>query len=244
MAKLNPMSPAEQRTASPDAAPDRRARLRDWTRGEIKAAALRQLEADGVEGLSLNAIAKELGMTGPALYRYVSSRDELVAELVVEAWEGLSDALVDAAEENSQASAAKRLGAIGLAYRTWALAQPHRYRLAVQTQLGSGEVAPERVIPASERGMAVILEAIEGLPKASKPKAKVSATLRAELETWTKRVGGAELPPAILLRGVIFWSRLHGLVSLELDHHLASMQLEPELLYRAELAELGAESEG
>jgi hypothetical protein len=118
---------------------------------------------------------------------------------------------------------------------------PHRYRLAVQTQLGSGEVAPERVIPASERGMSVILDAIDGLPKGSKPNARLAAALRTELESWTKRVGGAELPPAILWRGVAFWSRLHGLVSLELDHHLASMQLDPELLYRAELAELGAE---
>jgi AcrR family transcriptional regulator len=189
----------------------------------------------------MNAIAKELGMTGPALYRYVASRDELLADLVVDAWEDLSDALVDAAEESSGASAAERLGAIGLAYRTWALAQPHRYRLAVQTQLGSGEVAPERVIPASERGMSVILDAIEGLPKARKPNAKLAPTLRTELDAWTKRVGGAELLPAILLRGVTFWSRLHGLVSLELDHHLASMQLDPELLYQAELAELGAD---
>jgi hypothetical protein len=35
------------------------------------------------------------------------------------------------------------------------------------------------------------------------------------------------------MRGVIFWSRLHGLISLELDRHLVSMQLDPELLYRA-----------
>jgi Tetracyclin repressor-like, C-terminal domain len=55
-------------------------------------------------------------------------------------------------------------------------------------------------------------------------------------------VGGQQLPPAILLRGVVFWSRLHGLISLELDRHLASMQLDPELDYRAELAELGAQT--
>ena len=35
---------------------------------------------------------------------------------------------------------------------------------------------------------------------------------------------------------------MHGLISLELDRHLASMQLDPELLYRAELAELGGET--
>jgi AcrR family transcriptional regulator len=181
-------------------------------------------------------------MTGPALYRYVTSRDDLLADLVVDAWEDLADAVEHAAEENAGASAARRLGAIGLAYRAWGTAQPHRYRLAVQTRLGSGELVPERVIPAAQRAMTVILDAIEGLTAARKPKRELPAELRAELDAWTQRVGAQELPPAILLRGVIFWSRLHGLLSLELDRHLASMQLDPELLFRAELAELGAET--
>jgi AcrR family transcriptional regulator len=220
---------------------DRRARLRAWTRDEIKAAALRQLAEHGVEGISLNAIAKELGMTGPALYRYVASRDELLADLVVDAWEDLAGALEHAAEESAGASAAERLGRIGLAYRAWGTSQPHRYRLAVQTPLGSGEVAPDRVIPAAQRGMAVILEAIAGLPEAPAP--QLPAGLRAELDTWTARVGGPPRPPEVLVRGVLFWSRMHGLLSLELDRHLASMQLDPELLYRAELSELGARVE-
>jgi len=233
-------SPNRQVTS--DQAPDRRARLRAWTREQIKAAAWRQLAEHGVEGLSLNAIAKELGMTGPALYRYVTSRDELLADLVVDAWEELADTLERAAEENAGASAAKRLGAIGLAYRAWGTVEPHRYRLAMQTRLGSGELAPERVIPAAQRGMAVLLDAVADLPSARRPKRALPADLRAELDTWSQRVGGQRLPPAVLLRGVVFWSRLHGLISLELDHHLASMQLDPELLYRAELAELGGET--
>lgn len=235
------MTPPTEQAVSGEAAPDRRTRLRAWTREEIKAGAWRQLAAHGVEGLSLNAIAKELGMTGPALYRYVASRDELLADLVVDAWEELANALERAAEQNTRASAAKRLGAIGLAYRAWGTTEPHRYRLAIQTPLGSGELAPERVIPAAQRCMAVILDAIEGLPAARKPKLGPPAELREELNTWTQRVGGQQLAPAILLRGVLYWSRLHGLVSLELDRHLASMQLDPELLYRAELAELGGQ---
>jgi AcrR family transcriptional regulator len=229
-------------TASEPTPLDRRARRRAWTREEIKACALRQLAEHGVEGLSLNAIAKELGMTGPALYRYVASRDELLADLVVDAWEELADALERAAEHSAGVSAAERLGAIGLAYRAWGIAEPHRYRLALQTTLGSGELAPDRVIPAAQRAMAVILDAVEALPRARRAKVEPPAELGAELEAWTERAGGPPRPPAILLRGIVFWSRLHGLISLELDHHLASMQLDPELLYRAELAELGGQA--
>ena len=144
-----------------DAAPlDRRARRRAWTREEIKTAALRQIGERGVEGLSLNAIAKDLGMTGPALYRYVVSRDELLADLVVDAWEDLADALERAASRERLRS--RRPGRDRLAYRAWGTAQPHRYRLAIQTRLGSGELAPDRVIPAAQRAMAAILDAIEG----------------------------------------------------------------------------------
>jgi hypothetical protein len=100
----------------------------------------------------------------------------------------------------------------------------------------------ERVIPAAQRGMAVLLDAIEDLPDARKPKRGLPADLRAQLDTWTERVGGKQRPAAVLLRGVVFWFRLHGLISLELDRHLASMQLDPELLFRAELAELGGET--
>jgi hypothetical protein len=98
------------------------------------------------------------------------------------------------------------------------------------------------VIPAAQRAMTVILDAIEALPAARKSKLEPSADLRAELDSWTERVGGQQLPAATLLRGVVSWSRLHGLISLELDRHLTSMQLNPELLYRAELAELGGQT--
>jgi AcrR family transcriptional regulator len=236
---LKQMAVPNRETAPDDGPPGRRARLRAWTRGEIKAAALRQLAEHGAEGLSLNGIAKELGMTGPALYRYVASRDELLAELVVDAWEELSDTLERTAEANADTPPAERLEAIGLAYRAWATTQPHRYRLAMQTRLGSGELAPERVIPAAQRAMAVVLDAIESLPKSRKPTLEPPAELRAELEAWTDRVGGRPRRAAILLRGVIYWSRLHGLISLELDGHLASMQLNADDLYRSELAELG-----
>jgi hypothetical protein len=131
----------------------------------------------------------------PPRRRSPAQRSTHSPDLVVDAWEELSAALEQAAEKNAGAGAAKRLGAIGLAYRAWATAQPHRYRLAVQTPLGSGELAPERVIPAAQRGMAVILDAIEDLPAARKPKLEPPADLRAELDAWTERVGGPQVAP-------------------------------------------------
>jgi AcrR family transcriptional regulator len=221
---------------------NRRERLRAWTLAEIKAEAMRQLAEHGVEGLSLNAIAKQLGMTGPAIYRYVASRDELLAELVAEAWEDVAEAFERAAQDNADAPAARRLGAIGHAYRAWAIADPHRYRLALQTREGSGELAADRVIPAATRAMTVILDAVASLPASRRPKSKPPSALTPQLSDWATRTVGKRYSATVLLRGITFWSRTHGLISLELDHHLASMQLDPELLYAAELEELGADA--
>ncbi|MBV9196372.1 MAG: helix-turn-helix transcriptional regulator, partial [Solirubrobacterales bacterium] len=57
-------------------APSRRERLRAQTLAEIREHAYAQIAQGGPAALSLNGIAKAMGMSGPALYRYFSSRDE------------------------------------------------------------------------------------------------------------------------------------------------------------------------
>src|SRR5579863_3140801 len=73
--------------------PTMRERYRAQVRGEVKQAALRQLAESGPAGLSISAIGKQLGVSGPALYRYFASRDELLTELVIDAYHDLAHAL-------------------------------------------------------------------------------------------------------------------------------------------------------
>jgi AcrR family transcriptional regulator len=56
----------------------RRDRMRAATMEEITATARRLLVEQGPEAASLRAIAREMGMTAPGLYRYYSSREELL----------------------------------------------------------------------------------------------------------------------------------------------------------------------
>ena len=60
----------------------RRDRLRAATAAEILGAARRQLVEGGARAVTLRAIARDVGMTAPGLYRYFASLDELVAALV------------------------------------------------------------------------------------------------------------------------------------------------------------------
>jgi len=96
-----------------------RDRFRAQMRQEVKEAALRQLADGGTEALSMNAIARELGVSGPALYRYFTGREALLTELILDAHADLTATL----------TAAGGLPELALAYRSWATSHPHRYRL-------------------------------------------------------------------------------------------------------------------
>src|SRR5688572_25739103 len=82
--------------SSPSQPTPRRERQREATRAEIKAEARRQMAAEGPAGLSLRAIARALGLTAPALYRYFESRDALVTALIVDGYTGQAEALAGA----------------------------------------------------------------------------------------------------------------------------------------------------
>src|SRR5262245_12137063 len=63
-----------------------RDRARAEITNEIKDLARRQLGTTGAAGLSLRAVARELGMVSSAVYRYFPSRDHLLTALVIDAY--------------------------------------------------------------------------------------------------------------------------------------------------------------
>ena len=107
----------------------RRQRLRQQTLEEIHAVALQQVADGGAEAVSLNAIAKAMGMSGPGLYRYYASRDDLLAALVAAGYDRLAAALQVAVHAADGLPAEEQLGRVLHAYRDWAVANPRYYQL-------------------------------------------------------------------------------------------------------------------
>src|ERR1700747_614730 len=70
--------------------PSRRDRLRAPTIDEIIQPARQLLVKDGPEAVSLRAIAREMGMTAPGLYRYYGSREELFRHVIATIFRELS----------------------------------------------------------------------------------------------------------------------------------------------------------
>jgi AcrR family transcriptional regulator len=224
--------------ASPTAEPSTlRERYRAQVRAEVKQAALRQIAESGPAGLSVSAIGKELGVSGPALYRYFTGRDELLTELVIDAYDDLAGALTAAAGHAPGQQPRARLEALARAYRSWALAQPHRYRLLFGPPLPGYDAHAQRLVAASQAAMDALLGVLRDI--GNRAPAPPGPPLASELTAWA-RAHGFDVDPAIALRAVLIWSRLHGLVSLEIGGNFASMGIDPGPVFETQLATLTA----
>src|SRR5439155_14492520 len=72
-----------------------RDRRRAATLADIKAAARRLLVSGGTAAVGLRAVALELGLTPPALYRYFASHDALISALIADLYDEVTTALMD-----------------------------------------------------------------------------------------------------------------------------------------------------
>ncbi|MFD9321204.1 TetR/AcrR family transcriptional regulator [Streptomyces sp. NPDC060053] len=204
-----------------------RERYRAQVRAEVKERAWEQIATAGASALSLNAIAKQMGMSGPALYRYFAGRDELITELVRDAYRSLADAF--------RTTSAAGAGLPGLAHtlRDWALADPQRYFLVYGTPV-PGYHAPDDVTVIASEIMTALLDACADLP-ADGPATPLAAHLEGLGDRWAN---GHPAPPAALQRALTCWTRLHGVLSLELAGHFTGMGFDPTQLFTAELTTL------
>ncbi|MFF8938528.1 TetR/AcrR family transcriptional regulator [Streptomyces paradoxus] len=207
-----------------------RERYRAQVRAEIKERAWEQIATAGASALSLNAIAKQMGMSGPALYRYFRGRDELITELVRDAYRSLADTVGAAAKDGAE------VVALAHALREWALADPHRYFLVYGTPV-PGYHAPDDITAIASEIMALLLDACAGVT------ADAEATrFGTHLEENREWAGGHPAPPAALHRALAFWTRLHGVLSLELAGHFTGMRFDPAQLFAAEVDALADRS--
>ncbi|HET6856779.1 MAG TPA: TetR/AcrR family transcriptional regulator [Streptomyces sp.] len=206
-----------------------RERYRAQVRAEIKERAWEQIAAAGASALSLNAIAKQMGVSGPALYRYYAGRDELITELVRDAYQSLADAF------RSVSASGPDLAALAHALRGWALEDPHRYLLVYGTPV-PGYRAPDGTTVISSAIMSMLLDAC----MASAPDGPATP-FAAHLEGHRQWAQDHAAPAPVLHRALTFWTRLHGVLSLELAGHFAGMGFDPALLFAAELDDLLAD---
>ncbi|HEX8867762.1 MAG TPA: TetR/AcrR family transcriptional regulator, partial [Lentzea sp.] len=202
-----------------------RERYRAQVRDEVKRHAWTQIAEAGVTTLSLNAIAKQMGLSGPALYRYFAGRDELITELIRDAYRSLADTV------RAAHAAGTTVVALAAVIRKWALSDPQRYLLIYGTPV-PGYHAPDEITAISNEIMAVLLEVCAD--PADQPRTPFEVLLG------TDRGWASTMPASspTLHRALSFWTRVQGVLSLELAGHFGPMGFDAGLLLAEEVAQL------
>ena len=118
---------------------------------QIKTVARQQMAEHGTAGLSLRGIAREMGITAPAIYNYFPRLDDLITALIVDAFTALADAIQAAEVAEESEKCGPKIIASCLAYREWAIGHPVDFQLIYGNPI-PGYIAPAEItVPLARR---------------------------------------------------------------------------------------------
>jgi AcrR family transcriptional regulator len=201
-----------------------RERVRAELTREITQTARRHLALSGAAGLSLRAVARDLGMVSSAVYRYFPSRDDLLTALIIDGYNAIGAAVEKAEGTRSRDDHTGRWLAACHAAREWGLAHPHEYALVYGSPV-PGYRAPEQTIGPAAR-VAVVLGKIISDAHAS---GAVAPPRSGPAQMWPPPPASfapdaarlretvlAAVPDDIAARSLAAWASVFGMVSFEL----------------------------
>lgn len=137
----------------------KRREARERIEAQIIELGRRHLADHGAAGLSLRAVARDLGLVSSAVYRYVSSRDELLTLLLVDGYSDLADA-VDRARDAVPDVWSDDVVAIARTVRQWALANPARWALLYGSPVPGYHAPADRTVGPGTRVIAALFDAV------------------------------------------------------------------------------------
>lgn len=228
----------------------RRDRVRAATIEEIKQTARRLLVAQGPEAVSLRAIAREMGMTAPALYRYFGSYEDLIKHVVADIFgEIASDiqAAIEMAAAGSGGDLTQKLVAACFEFRRWSLTHRPEFGLLFGTPLPAREAMHDDDVGAlgaikfAGTFFTLFADLWQHHPFPVPADEQIEPEFRAQLTRYRDGLGATGMPVGALLTFLRCWVRLYGMVSLEVFGHLSFVLDDASPMFEytvAELAEL------
>ena len=223
-------------------APTRRGRLREGTVADIKRTARELLVYGGPTAISLRAIARTLGMSAAALYRYFPSLEALVMEVAGDLYDELRGAVTAAGEAaggtGGGGDPAARLAAMARAFRAWSRSHPAEFALMFGTPVpGVAELEDDCLSPDHPGALlgAAFLEPFVALWHTGAAPHRPAPDLGTSTAPLLG-VHGENLPAGALAAFLAAWTRLYGLIAMEVFGHLRWAVTDVEPLFEAELA--------
>ncbi|MCW2741922.1 MAG: transcriptional regulator, TetR family [Blastococcus sp.] len=224
---------------------NRRDRARADTLRAIKDTARRVLVDQGVDGLALRAVAREMGMTAPGLYRYFDSREDLVENVVADLYDELVTVLEAARDAARPTTAPIQLLACSREFRRWATT--HRAEFGLLFGSAGDGVVPAHGAPDHEASPAelaaqrfgavfavlvaqIYLERGFAVPADD----EIEPPLQEQLQAWCAKFP-VQLPLGVMQVFLSCWIRLYGLVCMEVFGHLRFALNDAGPMFEAEL---------
>ena len=232
----------------------RRERLRAETERDIRRQARALLVEHGRDAVTLRAIARELGITAPALYRYYDSREDLLLKLADDICTDLARELDADLLGLPEDDVAAQVYAVCRGFRRWALGHPQEFALvfaSADAEIGSCEAAAAGRV-GDQFGRVFLRVAgklIAAHPPTPGPDEDVPVELHADLAAFrqvlvtTVHEQGVEVDEGVLTLGAVHritrsWVRLYGHVALEVFGRFPFAVTNPEPMFDAMLADL------
>jgi AcrR family transcriptional regulator len=217
-----------------------RPKRHEETIATIKEIARQQMAVEGAAALSLGAIARAMGLTTPALYRYFANRDALVTELILDAYRDLSEETATAVDGIDPSAHRRRFRTLLDTYRRWALKHPQDYVLIHGAVLPGYEAPVEQVALAAFGGLQLLISVLQdaddaGLLRIPPAYRDTPPRIREALELLEGGFEGAAPPPHLLTLAFTTWLHLHGLVWQEIAGHLPPFLFDDGGLFELEI---------
>jgi AcrR family transcriptional regulator len=221
--------------------PTRRERQREATYAEIVQVS-RDLLADGAE-LSLRAVAGRMGVTAPALYRYVASYQDLVDLVAFEIDKAATAGFREAASRYPDDDPGGQLIAASVAFRRWAHASPREFSIVFANPIAAGACVRRELLTAATSGHYMHGLLIEVWEKYGFP--------HPDVDDLDPEVAAALVDPIFPVkvelipeehRGLLWvfvqaWAALYGVVTLEVFGHMDPRIIESGAMFRSMIRE-------
>jgi AcrR family transcriptional regulator len=234
--------------------PSRRDRLRAATTHEIIQTARRLLVEQGAEAVSLRAIAREMGMTAPALYRYFGSHEELLRHVVGSIFTEIADHVrtaIHAAADSAGPDVAEAMAIKMIAgcqeFRAWALEHVPEFSMLFGSPIPGleylHEVTRDPTVDCGYEFGQVFLDLFGNLYRRRPFPVPADEDLQAGLRDQLARyrdLTQTDLPLGALQTFLRCWVLLYGTVSLEVFGHLKFALDDSSPMFELMLADMAA----
>jgi AcrR family transcriptional regulator len=207
---------------------DRQNRLRAAKVHEITQIARRLLVQKGPEAVTLHAIAREMGMTAPALYRYFDSRQQLLRHIVADIVTSLTEDLQTALHAGPDCDMSRKFVVVARKFRRWALTHKREYALIFDTSLRQDDFVAECDRLVGRVFLALFVKLWHDTPFPIATDDEIDPLLLEQLARDREWIGPSDLPWGALVVFLNCWIRLQGFVTVEVHGHVRfAVTLEP-----------------